>query len=161
MSGLDAAALPLRDIHLPAAVPWWPPAPGWWLLALGVAAGVAVLAWRLWRARTHRRRQIRRELDQLSRDYRDDGDVSRLLQGLSALLRRASLSVDERAKVASLTGTDWLRYLDGALDGHPFSNGPGRVLIIGPYARASGSASRAATEELIELCRRRLEAMPL
>lgn len=161
MSELDAAALPLRDIHLPAAVSWWPPAPGWWLLAFGVVAGVTVLAWRLWRQRTRRRRQIRRELEQLSRDYRDGGDVSRLLQGLSALLRRAALSVDERARVASLTGADWLQYLDGEVDGRPFSKGPGRVLVIGPYARASGSASRAATEELIELCRRRLEAMPL
>ncbi|MDP7406676.1 MAG: DUF4381 domain-containing protein, partial [SAR324 cluster bacterium] len=22
----------LRDVHLPPAVSWWPPAPGWWII---------------------------------------------------------------------------------------------------------------------------------
>jgi len=30
---------PLRPLHLPDQIGWWPPAPGWWLLA-GVAAVV-------------------------------------------------------------------------------------------------------------------------
>ncbi len=36
----------LRDIHLPADPEWWPPAPGWWILAL--IAGV-VLVYGVWR----------------------------------------------------------------------------------------------------------------
>jgi len=31
----------LRDIHLPAAVSWWPPAPLWWW-SLAVAAALSV-----------------------------------------------------------------------------------------------------------------------
>ena len=40
--------LPLRDIHLPAPISWWPPAPGWWLLLFGIPTLLILLAW-LWR----------------------------------------------------------------------------------------------------------------
>jgi len=30
---IDVSQLPLRDIHLPGPVGWWPPAIGWWLVA--------------------------------------------------------------------------------------------------------------------------------
>ena len=52
-----AAADPLaglRDIALPAAVSWWPLAPGWWLLlGLVLLFALALPLWLWWR---HRRR---------------------------------------------------------------------------------------------------------
>ena len=37
----------LRDIHGIAGVPWWPPAPGWWLLlGAGLLLGLAAWHWR-------------------------------------------------------------------------------------------------------------------
>ena len=42
---MDQNALPLRDLHLPDAIGWWPPAPGWWVLfVLALAAGATELA---------------------------------------------------------------------------------------------------------------------
>ena len=35
----------LRDIHGIQGVPWWPPGPGWWILAAAVLA-LIFLAWR-------------------------------------------------------------------------------------------------------------------
>ena len=38
---MDPEQIPLRDLHLPEAVGWWPLAPGWWvLIALAVAHAV-------------------------------------------------------------------------------------------------------------------------
>jgi hypothetical protein len=53
---LDLAAR-LRDVHPPSEPPWWPPAPGWWIVALITLALVALAIhyalphWRRWRMR--------------------------------------------------------------------------------------------------------------
>ena len=41
---MDPEQIPLRDLHLPEAIGWWPLAPGWWLL---IALGVVLLAYLL------------------------------------------------------------------------------------------------------------------
>ena len=43
MNGSGDLASLLRDIHLPQVPAWWPPRPGWWLVALVLLA--AVLWW--------------------------------------------------------------------------------------------------------------------
>ena len=40
-----------------------------------------------------------------------------------------------RQRSASLTGQDWLRFLDSSGGDGQFSEGPGRVLAQGPYVR--------------------------
>ncbi|HET9483332.1 MAG TPA: DUF4381 domain-containing protein, partial [Xanthomonadales bacterium] len=47
----------LRDIHLPAEPSWWPPAPGWWLLAILVIAALVFLVRFAWRKRRELRRR--------------------------------------------------------------------------------------------------------
>jgi len=40
----------MRELHLPDPVGWWPPAPGWWVVAVLVAIAL-VLGWHVWRRR--------------------------------------------------------------------------------------------------------------
>ena len=56
----------LRDIHLPQAVHWWPPAPGWWIVA---ALLLALTIWlgRYLRAR-YRRQYFRGESQDLLKE---------------------------------------------------------------------------------------------
>jgi hypothetical protein len=89
----------LRDIHLPAEPSWWPPAPGWWLLAVLVLLVAAVAAWlwrRQWRLRGQRQ-QVLDELDRVVRQHRDDGSPDGLLRDLHQLLRRVARGHDPRA----------------------------------------------------------------
>lgn len=48
----------LRDIHQPTPPPWWPPAPGWWLVATLVLGTLLATGW--WLYRRHWRHAYRR-----------------------------------------------------------------------------------------------------
>lgn len=152
MNPLAAPALDLRDIHAAAAPSIWPPAPGWWLLA--VLLLVVLLVFARWLARRLRQRRYKRqvlnELEQLSVCYSEDS-VTDFITAQSTLMRRIALSRYTRERVASLTGSDWLRFLDATGGGGEFEQGVGRVLEEGPY-RPHSNDVRA--EELLALTRR-------
>jgi cbb3-type cytochrome oxidase subunit 3 len=42
---MPTTPLPLKDIHLPEAISWWPPAIGWWLLLVLIPLTVFILVW--------------------------------------------------------------------------------------------------------------------
>lgn len=101
----------LRDIHLPAEPSWWPPAPGWWLLAVLALLVFAGLAW-VWQRRCRvrqRQRRILGELENLVRRHREDGDRAALLGGLHQLLRRVAREQD--AAAVHLRGDAWRHVL--------------------------------------------------
>jgi hypothetical protein len=126
----------LRDIHLPNDVGWWPPAPGWWLLALFLLAALAVLGrhgWRLWQRNAYRR-SGERELDQLYAAWQESGDNRLFLQQANALLKRVALVSFPGTDVAAMHGARWTGFLDRQWRDESrkvFSGGP---LETGPYA---------------------------
>jgi hypothetical protein len=129
--------LQLRDIHLPGQPAFWPPAPGWWLVA---AIMIALLAWMavsaLRRYRIHRqRRRVLAALAGLEHELGSECSPE-ALAGVSVLLRRLALLRFPRERVAALTGSAWLRFLDDSGGNGRFADGPGRILATGPYQRS-------------------------
>ncbi len=134
----DPLQLPLRDIHLPGEIPFWPPAPGWWILtALIVAATIA--GWLLYRHKQMLKLSATRlagvELRKIIGQYTTEKDPLMLLTQLSILLRRLSISLFPRTEVASLTGQAWLEFLDRKAALNSFATGVGRLLCEAPYRR--------------------------
>ncbi len=146
--------LPLRDIHLPEPVGWWPPAPGWWAL---LAATTLVLAvswwgWRRWRRLTAKKLLLR-GLDAVALSTESPAEK---LRDLAVLMRRACLSAYPREDVAGLTGDAWLEFLDRQLGDRRFSEGPGRLLLDAPYRREV----QADMADLLDLCREWAKRLP-
>lgn len=133
----------LADIHLPVAVSAWPPAPGWWLLAAVLLAGLALLAWvrfRHWQQQQRLGRALQ-ELAQAKAAWEAADMTVRnaagltLLHALNSLLKRVALQHFPATEVAALTGTAWLQFLDAKGNTQEFCSGSGKVLADGEYRR--------------------------
>lgn len=132
----------LRDIHLPGAIPDWPPAPGWWLLGiliLAITIYLGIRLYRYWKNKQYRREGIR-ALQLLKDQYESSPktmeDKMRYLQRYSQLLKRVAFSGFPRDEVASLSGESWVAFLDLSGNTKEFSMGCGQVLIEGNYAQS-------------------------
>jgi len=156
---MDPQQIPLRDLHLPDAIGWWPIAPGWWFL---IALAVAALGYFLYRSflkwrRNAPRRIALRELKRIQQEYQHGVDEISLAIELSELLRRTMLAYAPRDEVAGLTGEGWLRWLDRGLDERPFSQGPGQNVESLPYRRPDAVEDDVDVEGLMRVVRVRLQ----
>lgn len=153
--------LPLRDIHLPAEVPWFPPAPGWWLLAI-VALLSLGLAWRKLgqlRQRSLLKKRAREEMVAMLTSFRQHRDASRLLREASQLLKRIGMSYFGRRQLAGLHGRTLVLRLNELVSQPVFSGASIEWLALGPYQRHP-ALNDAELNILVEQLRRWINALP-
>jgi hypothetical protein len=126
--------LPLRDIHLPDSVSWWPPAPGWWLLlVLLVVIGVLIGFWLKRPPRVKLNKGAVAEVKQLQARYPGQLSEQQCLKELSSVLRRIGISYLGREHHAGITGQEWYRLLNGLTDEPLFNDEQMGWLIAIPY----------------------------
>jgi hypothetical protein len=124
--------------ELPPAPPgFWPPAPGWWALALLLAAALSagLLLWR-----NPRRRLRRAALGELRLIRRTASDLAGAARELENLLRRYALAVFGRDAVARLSGDAWLAFL-GARGGGALAGPAGKSLLRASFGGEVDGAS--------------------
>jgi hypothetical protein len=140
----------LQDIHLPPEIGVWPPAWGWWVLALLLVAIVSTLIFFVNRKKSRNayRALAIAELNAIQTKYPAEQN-SEYLQNLSIILRRTALSGFGSQFNPSLKGNDWLLWLDEHCPkaNGQFSKGVGSALLIGPYQK-SPEFNREALQKL-------------
>ncbi|MFO1435451.1 MAG: DUF4381 domain-containing protein [Gammaproteobacteria bacterium] len=158
---MDPLQIPLKDIHLPAPISWWPLAPGWWMLLVLSLSILLAGVW-MWRRRgiaaprlSHAslRNEILQEWQRIRSTHLDNATDTCGLRELSEFLRRVALAVRPRAEAAALTGEAWLKYLDSFTTGNEFAHGCGKLLIDAPYKQAHRIGA-ADLRSCVDLCDR-------
>ena len=119
----------LKDIHLPPAISWWPPAPGWWILGIiifSIFIFIIIILYRIYKRRMPKVEALR-ILKNLQRQSSKNNNELKKLRELSQLLRRTALSIYSQEEVASLQGTEWLEFLDKTGQTNVFTKGHGKI----------------------------------
>lgn len=155
----------LRDWHAPEPVSWWPPAPGWWILGL-LLLGLLLLGgmrWlRRWRGDARKRSAAVRaaliELASLRTLLQSGGEPRAFAAGVSALLRRLALTRYPPERVAGLSGSAWMTFLDQTGGGGEFTHGPARALACQPFQTPGECTSSEALATLDALAERWIRA---
>lgn len=146
----NAIDLPLRDIHLPDPISWWPLAIGWWIvLALVIILGLITFFVVKRKLQPTLKKEAVAKLASIEEAFIQHKNPSICLTELSALMRSVIISQDHSKNVAGLTGKAWLEFLDKSLEQPEFSQGVGKLLLDGPYRPVNDSNE---VSQLIQLC---------
>jgi len=124
----------LADIHGAAEPGLWPPAPGWWLLALAILAIVVLLIRSAARkARLRRRRKAwLAELGSLGVRHDPDSNPHEYLAAINRLFRAVALRAFPDTACARLEGDAWVAFLAGLMP-EDAATEQLAVLARGPY----------------------------
>ncbi|MCP3869583.1 MAG: DUF4381 domain-containing protein [Gammaproteobacteria bacterium] len=147
----------LRAIHGLDPISWWPPASGWWisgaLIFLGIFLLIALIRHLIKYPPGSWHREAREailELRKQSRQLTPKETAGRL----SVLLRRIAMARFGRHGMASLSGQEWLEWLDRSDPNHFDWSGRGRLLLSLPYAPDDQSIDPRDIEVLITATQR-------
>ncbi len=148
--------LPLRDIHLPGPVSWWPPAPGCWLLLILVITLSAFIPWFIrWIKKKPSNTIAKREFKTIEENFQNHQDETILVQDISIFLRRVLMSYAGRENTAALTGSAWLKQLNALTPGNHFKD-MDNALLNAPYQQQG----QINPQELLKACNNWLAALP-
>jgi hypothetical protein len=137
----------LRDIHAAGSPLWWPPAIGWWVLAMVALLLIAVAIRFLKRklAARKRRHEWLRALDAIGRGLDPQRDAHQYLASLNRLFRAVALKAFPGTGCAGLQGEEWVMFISSLLPENTDESSLS-VLARGPYEPVPDFDVRALDE---------------
>ncbi|MFJ7355718.1 DUF4381 domain-containing protein [Phyllobacterium sp. NPDC097923] len=136
----NTALKTLADIALPPDVSWMPQTWGWAVLAGAICLA---LGWSIWRwARRWRRNRYRREAINCLRQM----SMADLPGHVPVILKRTALAAWPRQQVASLTGKEWVTFLERAAPNHSLDSELARFIAELEYVSAHAASGPDASQ---------------
>lgn len=145
----------IDEVILPDTIAWLPTAPGWQVL--GAITLVFILLQVFRSARRWWRNRYRRDaLHQLSLvQQQASSELYDIVAMLPYYLKVTALQAYPRQEVASLSGDNWLMFLDAHYSGPPFATGIGEKLVSVAYLpREQWALSEQQSDTLIRMSRK-------
>jgi len=156
----DLASLDrLADIIILSPISWWPLAHGWYVVISALLLLLIVAVILMWQLKRHNAYRVA-ALAELNQAGKGVGALPKIAQ----ILKRTALSIVEREQVASLTGEQWLQWLNQTGNGVIFSEKSKQILSEQLYS--VGQVDDADIDTLIRTARdwinkHKLEPMPI
>ena len=135
MHAADPALLAqLQDIHSAGQPLWWPPAPGWWILAIILLLVLAFVLRKIvkWLSVRRRRKAWLRALEDLIREYDPVLHPHEYLAGLNRLFRAVAVKAFPGTACARLQGEEWVAFIASLMPEQHAADQLG-ALATGPY----------------------------
>jgi len=148
----------LRDIHLPADPGIWPPAIGWWIVAiLSVIFFLRVLLGIFrWYRKAQQLKEFRDQIKAVSVEpLTTSVEKQSAVASLSHLVKRLCIDLLGRQAVASTHGQSLLKLLDQLSASKMYTSGPGELLAKGAYQPNSSGDVVALKNVILETLTRR------
>lgn len=147
----------LRDIHLPDAISWWPPAIGWWILLAIIIAAIILLP-KLYRRVTYTplNKVANHTFNKIVADYKENNNDSTFVIETSQFLRQTAMSYCGREETAQLTGEKWVQALNKMTEQDYFNDEIKQTLVNAPYQKSININA----EQLISVVQSWLDKLP-
>jgi hypothetical protein len=124
----------LKDIHAADSPLWWPPAIGWWVVALALLFLILVAIRFLKSSLATRKRRLvwLRSLDAIGHELDPQHDAHQYLADVNRLFRAVALKAFPGTGCAGLTGEEWVTFISSLLP-ECADNSSLKALARGPY----------------------------
>ncbi len=155
---MDFSVIPLRPLHLPNPISWWPLAPGWWIVIASLILIICLICFRIWQKYKYNapKRFALKVLKKIEADYQLNRNDLVLIRKISELLRRTMLAYQPRCEIAGLTGDDWMKCLDQGLSLPYFQTEGAEILLKFPYQDKNIKLKNNDIDKLLRVVRMRL-----
>lgn len=152
--------LPLRDIHLPDPVSWWPPATGWWIVLVFIILMIPAIRYLVKKIRQPvLKKSAQAEMDSVIENYNGHKNKLRLIQDLSVSFKRIGISYLTRDTIAGEYGINWYQQINKLVRQDQLSDMQIQLLSEAPYQKNPDLDERNIGS-LIEQVQKWVKALP-